>query len=45
MNSFGFQLDEFGAYIFFMAIGGAGFGLLFGLIRFLIFTFIERKEA
>lgn len=45
MNTWGFDLAEFAGFMFFMATGGAGFGLLFGLIRFLLFTFVERREA
>ncbi len=39
-----FDLAEFGGYLFFMFVGGASFGLLFGLIRFLFFTWVERRE-
>jgi NhaP-type Na+/H+ or K+/H+ antiporter len=45
MNTWGFELDQFAGFMFFMFIGGAGFGLVLGLLRFLMFTFIERNEA
>jgi hypothetical protein len=44
MNTWGFEIDQFSGFMFFMAISGIGFGLLFGLIRFLIFAFVERSE-
>ena len=45
MNDWGFDVDEFSAFFFFMFVSGAGFSLVLGLIRFLIATFIERHEA
>lgn len=45
MNSWGFELDEFAGYLFFMFTGGAGFGLVLGLARFLLFTWLERRES
>lgn len=40
-----FELDQFGGYLFFMFLGGAGFGITFGLLRFLLLTWIERDET
>jgi NhaP-type Na+/H+ or K+/H+ antiporter len=45
MNTWGFELDQFAGFMFFMFTGGAGFGLVLGLLRFLLLTFIERNEA
>jgi|GEM_PF-5484449 len=36
--------DQLNGFIFYMFLGGSGFGLIFGLIRFLIFTWVERYE-
>lgn len=45
MNSWGFEVDQFAGYLFFMFLGGAGISMLLGLLRFLLLTFIERNEA
>lgn len=45
LNYLNFNVDEFSGFLFFMFIGGVGFSLILGLARFLLFTFIERREA
>lgn len=44
MNTWDFNVDEFSAFLFFMFVAGAGFSLILGLFRFLVFNFIERSE-
>lgn len=44
MNNWGFELDQFGGFLFFMYLGGIGFGSILGIFRFMLFTFLERSK-
>lgn len=45
MNEFNFIVNDAIKGLVFAFASGIGFGSIFGLIRFIVFTFVERKEA
>jgi len=45
MNIFGFDVEQLGSFYFYMLLVGANLGLIFGLVRMLLLTFVERRSA